>query len=120
MNMQVMKYGNTVYLEAMPRQKLIENEHDAVDVIGVCGEHNSTRLLLYAENLTDQFFDLKTRVAGQILQKFMNYGIRAALVLSPDFVQQGRFAEMALEANRGRYFGIFHDKAEAEQWLRHD
>ncbi|MBU4437996.1 MAG: DUF4180 domain-containing protein [Acetobacterium sp.] len=30
--------------------------------------------------LTDEFFDLKTRLAGEIIQKYVNYGIRLAII----------------------------------------
>ncbi len=41
------------------------------------------RVLLYSENLTEQFFDLSPGEAGAILQTFRNYGVRVAVVCSP-------------------------------------
>jgi hypothetical protein len=117
MNVRIIETDGIVYIEGISDKILIENERDAVDIVGLCGEHDTHRLMLHADNLTDQFFDLKTRLAGDVLQKFANYGIKTTLVLPPDFIQQKRFGEMSVEANRGSHFSVFHNWADAEKWL---
>ena len=53
-----------------------------------------------------------------MLLKLGNYRIKLAAVLTPELVGDGRFAEMAMEANRrNREFHVFYDRAEAEAWL---
>lgn len=37
-------------------------------------------LILHEKNITPKFFDLKTGIAGEILQKFSNYRMRLAIV----------------------------------------
>ena len=76
--------------------------------------------MLYAENLTEDFYQLRTGVAGDILQKFVNYYIKVVAVLTPELVYQGRFPEMVIEANRGRHFQAFYEREKAEQWLISD
>lgn len=115
MNITVVETHEGIYLEGISGK--IKNERDAVDVVALCGEHSTNRLMLHADNLTEHFFDLKTRVAGDILQKFVNYGIKAVLVLPFKAGKQGRFGEMAIEANRSRHFGVFYDRKDAEEWL---
>ena len=117
MNVNIINKQGKTYIAGIPGKRFIENEYDALDLLALCGEHGSRQILLYAENLTERFFDLKTRLAGTILQKFMNYGIQAVLVLPQEEMEKGRFREMALEANRGRHFRIFHDSESAEAWL---
>ena len=73
--------------------------------------------MLHAANLTDDFYRLKTGLAGDILQKFSTYRIRVAAVLTPELVSQSRFREMVLEANRGSQFHVFYKLEEAEKWL---
>lgn len=98
---------------------MIQQEEDAVALVAVCGEHSAERLLLYAGNLPESFFDLKSGVAGAILQKFTNYHLKVALVIPSDLVQ-GRFKEYILEANRGNQFRAFEEKNKAEIWLTGD
>jgi hypothetical protein len=107
------------YVEGTATDRFLQREEDAIALVGACGEHSAERLLLYAENLSESFFDLKTGLAGAILQKFVNYHMKVALVTPSDLVQ-GRFKEYILEANRGNHFRAFQEKKEAERWLTSD
>jgi hypothetical protein len=42
--------------------------------------NDSGRMIIHDKSLHPDFFDLKTRVAGEILQKFSNYRMRLAIV----------------------------------------
>ena len=107
------------YLEGMATEPFLQQESDATTLVGLCGEHSVERLLLYAGNLSESFFDLKSGLAGAILQKFANYHVRVALVISADRVQ-GRFKQYVLEANRGNQFRSFQERTDAELWLTSD
>jgi hypothetical protein len=103
------------YLECLPVSGRIENENDALDLVAACGENGTDRLMIHAGNLGDDFYDLKTGLAGSILLKFANYYIKVAAVLTPELGNQGRFREMVLEANRSsREFRGFYDREVAE------
>lgn len=116
MNAGVIEKQGKKYLELFPGKILIENEQDIVDVIGMCGMNQTNLLMLYDDNLTDEFFDLKTCVAGNILQKLATYRIKVAAILTPEKIK-GRFKEMVSEASLGSDFRVFYDKKSAEQWL---
>jgi PadR family transcriptional regulator, regulatory protein AphA len=80
---------------------LIQNEQDALDLVAACGENHTNLLLLHSDNLPQEFFQLRTGLAGRILLKFSNYYLKVAAVLTPEQVNQGKFQEMVLETNRG-------------------
>lgn len=94
----------------MKGKSLIKNQDDAVDIIGTCGERESAGILLYPENLTENFFDLKSREAGDILQKFTTYRVRAAIFLTEENLAHPCFRELAYEAERGSNFRMFLSK----------
>ena len=48
-------------------------------MIGEAIEHRAGLVLIPVERLEDEFFRLRTRVAGEIVQKFVNYGLRLAI-----------------------------------------
>jgi len=74
--------------------------------------------LLYSENLTERFFDLSSREAGEILQKLRTYQVRLAVVLPQDRqTLSSRFGELMIEENRDRYFHLFEERPQAESWL---
>ena len=113
MSYQVIRESGKSYVEWIPGA-CIANEHDALEMVAACGECDTNRLMLQAENLTPEFFQLRTGVAGGILLNLTNYTIKAALVLKPEQVGEGKFKEWVLETNRGREFRVFYDRARAE------
>ncbi len=56
---------------------LIAGEQDALDVMVNAG---CDRIILHAENLSPDFFRLASGVAGAVLQKFVTFGCRVAIV----------------------------------------
>jgi len=117
MNYQIIQISNRSYLEWLPEHPRLTGGEAALDLVVACGQNNTNKLLLHAENFTDDFYRLRTGVAGEILQKFSTYRIQVAAVLTPELVNQGRFREMVLEANRGNQFRVFYNRESAEQWL---
>lgn len=117
MNYQIVEAGNCKYIECLVGGPKIESEQDALELVAICGEYETNLLMFHGENLPDDFFRLRTGLAGNILQKFANYHLKAAAVIPAELVSQGRFREMALEANRGQHFRIFSDRKDAEEWL---
>jgi hypothetical protein len=120
MNYRVRQKNGKRYVECLAGKACIESERDALDWVAICGETESSGLLLHAGNLSPDFFDLKTGLAGAVLQKFVTYGVRVAAVLPQELVGKGRFWEMVIEANRGRQFHVSPEQAQAEDWLLGD
>jgi hypothetical protein len=90
---------------------------DPAALVGGCLEHGTHALLLDRAALPPAFFDLRTGVAGELVQKLVNYGIRGAGVV-PDLAEQPpRFREFAREANVGRQFRFFATREAAVDWL---
>ncbi len=90
---------------------------DVLDLLVECVERGATGVLIAAENLPEEFFRLRTGLAGELLQKLQNYRIRFAGVISQEQAESGRFGELVREANRGSGFRFFATRAEAEAWL---
>ncbi|CAK4869389.1 unnamed protein product [Aphanomyces euteiches] len=73
--------------------------------------------MLHEEALTEEFFKLKTGLAGKVLQKLVNYHIKTAAVITKEQTIKGRAKEMLAESNKGHDFRAFASVAEAENWL---
>lgn len=117
MNVKRITQSDQPYLECMPDGQQLNGENEALDLIAACGENETDRLLLHAENLPADFYRLSSGLAGKLLLKFSNYRIRVAAILPAELVHQGRFREMVLETNRGNEFRVFQEREAAEQWL---
>lgn len=59
---------------------VLNNGQDAVDLLGNCTYHDVRSAIIYEHHLPPAFYDLSTRLAGDILQKFSNYRFRLAVV----------------------------------------
>jgi hypothetical protein len=79
------------------------NERDAADLINVAWEHRAQLIVLPVERLGDDFFQLKTRIAGEIIQKFVNYRLRVAIVgdISRYVAESSPLRDFVYESNRG-------------------
>jgi hypothetical protein len=117
MNTRLVNHNQQSYLECIEDEQRIQSENDALELVASCSENQIDRLMLHGGSLNADFYKLKTGLAGAVLQKFINYHIRVAAVIPMELVNQGRFYEMVLEANRGRQFRVFQDLQTAEKWL---
>jgi hypothetical protein len=109
--------NNKKYLECIPDGDLIDSETKALDLVAACGQDETDRLLIHGECLPDDFFDLRTGLAGTIMLKLSNYRIRAAVIAPNEKTEQGKFHEMMIETNRGNQFRIFSSREDAESWF---
>ena len=93
---------------------------DPLVVVRNCVENDTQSLLLDSDALPPAFFDLSSRVAGELLHRLSIYGIRLAGVVPDPSAHSLRFQEFMREANRGRQFRFFPNREEAIQWLESD
>ena len=93
--------GGTL-IEISSDEVIISSEQEALDIMANIGYlFDSNRILIHKENLHETFYDLKSGLAGGILQKFSNY--RVQLFVIGDFSQytNSRLKEFILESNKG-------------------
>jgi len=63
--------------------------------------------------LIDEFFDLKTRLAGEIIQKYVNYGIRLAIIGDFSGYTSKALHDFIYESNQGKHLCFVSDAEEA-------
>ncbi|WP_309645730.1 DUF4180 domain-containing protein [Phenylobacterium sp.] len=97
----------------------MRGESDAVDLIGEALGEGVAWAAIPAERLGDDFFVLATRIAGDAIQKFVNYGIRLAIVgdISRHVAKSTALRDFVYESNRGRHVWFVTDLAELEARL---
>ncbi|AEV30066.1 putative transcriptional regulator [Sphaerochaeta pleomorpha str. Grapes] len=105
------------YLEVFSASPPMGTTEDIIRLLGLCSERKTHLLLLHESALAETFFHLSSKVAGNMLQKLANYTMKTALIVSSSDRYQGKFWEMALEANRSGQFRIFEQKEDAITWL---
>ncbi len=72
---------NTIKIaEIISDDIIIQSAQDGLDLMGDIYYQGFDKVILHEKNITSEFFDLKTKIAGEILQKFSNYRIGLAIV----------------------------------------
>ena len=90
MNYHIVEKNNLTYVEFEKDGWVVRSEKDALDLVAACGEFLTDRLLVYEENLAEDFFHLSTHLAGEVMLKLSNYRIRVAIVTSPERLDHGK------------------------------
>lgn len=92
---------------------LISSTQDALDLMATLRyQYGCSKMVLGKEAITENFFDLKTRIAGEILQKFTNYGMKVAIVGDFGVYTSKSLKDFIFESNNGRQV-FFMDSEEA-------
>ena len=91
----------------------LETENDALDAMS-CG---LPACIFLPEDLDADFFDLKNGLAGAILQKFINYNFRIAIVVGADHGYGARVSELIRDHEHHACVRFFTSVAEAQNWL---
>jgi hypothetical protein len=83
---------------------LLRHERDAVDAMSEAYGGEYDWLAIPVARFAPECFELKTRVLGEMLQKFVNYGLRIAIVgdVSEYAAASDSFRDFVRETNRGR------------------
>jgi uncharacterized protein DUF4180 len=92
------------------------------DALGLIYEEcaqNAEWIAVPVTRLDPVFFDLRTGVAGELVQKFVNYGRRLAVVgdIRAYLDVSGALCDFVGESNRGRHVWFVADEAELEARL---
>ena len=109
-------------LECAPDGEKIRSERDAIELIGETGQHGASLVVIPAERLDDDFFRLRTGIAGAIVQKFVTYRLRLAIVgdISRHLSESDALRDFVREANRGAQVWFVANREELEQRLPRD
>lgn len=110
--------GVTVYLCAAEGPAL-DGERAATDIIGDSYGCNPAVVAIPVARLGPGFLTLSTRIAGLVIQKFVNYGVRLAFVgdIADALADSGPLRDFVRESNRGRHVWFVADLAELEAKL---
>ena len=87
------------------------------DLISSAWEQRAKWLVIPAERLGDEFFHLRTGIAGEVVQKIIQYHLRLAIVgdISRYVDESTALRDFVRESNRGNQFCFVKDRAELEE-----
>lgn len=99
---------------------VVAAEADALDLIGATWGQEVDWLVLPLARLSADFLDLKTGLAGAVLQKIVTYGQRLAIVgdIAAAEAASGALKDFVRESNRGDRIWFVPDITALEAKLR--
>ena len=86
MEVKTHKVGDRQLAEVISDQVILATVEDALDLIGNMSYQGFDGVVIYEYNVLPEFFVLKNRLAGDILQKFAQYAM--SLTLLRDFIRE--------------------------------
>jgi len=93
----------------------VKTPSDISDVISACiGKYG---LILTPDDLSPEFFDLRTGLAGELFQKCVNYRVRIAIIVPDPNAYGDRFSELAYEHQSHDVVRIVPSEDNARAWL---
>ena len=87
------------------------------DVSDAVGASLGRGLILTEGDLGPDFFDLRTGLAGELIQKFVNYRVRVAIIVPMPDAHGERFAELVHEHATHPTVRFAGSVDEAMQWM---
>ena len=86
---------------------LIADIQSALDLMATIRyEYHCDRIILNKAAICEEFFDLGTRLAGEVLQKFINYQVKFAIVGDFSGYKSKSLRDFIYESNSGTHISF--------------
>lgn len=110
METTIINKNNILIAHVKSKEKLIIDALSALDfAINVKYETGCERIVVDKELITDDFFVLSTKLAGEVLQKYINYGIKLAVYGDFECYSSKPLKDFIYESNKGNDFFFFEN-----------
>jgi len=114
--MKLEKKGNAALV--CGEEILITDGSSAMDLLAsVRYETGCSAMVLRKEQLAEDFFRLSSGIAGEVLQKFVNYQMRLAIVGDFSHYTSKPLRDFIYESNQGTQVGFWPTEEAALAWL---
>jgi len=80
MEIEINNVNGMLITEIISEEIIIRKTQDALNILAKSGYRGSDNIILHEKNILSDFFELRSGLAGDILQKFSNYKVRLAIV----------------------------------------
>lgn len=100
---------DTKVAEIITDKVILRSTEDGLDLLGNLYYQGFDKIIIHEKNITPEFFDLKTKIAGEILQKFAQY--QMPLIIVGDFskYQSKSLNDFIFESNKSKQINFIKD-----------
>lgn len=112
MNIETHHLGGIKIAEIISDSVLIHNAEEALQLMVDLYYQEFDKIIIYEKNLTPDFFDLKTGIAGAVLQKFSNYRMSMTIIGEFSKYPGKSIRDFIFESNKGKLINFLPDMEE--------
>lgn len=101
MEINILEEKNIIIAEIKSDEIVITSPQDALDLMAEADYYGARSLILIEDQFAPEFFDLSTKIAGEILQKFSNYQVKMAIIGEFNKHESKSLKAFTRESNKG-------------------
>jgi len=113
MALKILNEKNKLIAEIISDEIVVNTPQDALDLMAEAGYYGARSLILLESHFAPEFFDLSTKIAGEILQKFSNYRVKIAIIGEFEKYNSKSLKAFIGESNKGNLIFFFPDRKTA-------
>jgi hypothetical protein len=99
--------------EIITEEIILSTTEEGLDLLGNLYYQGFDKIIVHEKNISPDFFDLKTKIAGDILQKFTQYQMPLAIVGDFSKFTSKSLNDFIFESNKGRQINFVSSLSEA-------
>lgn len=117
MNLRLFEYKGSLLSEISDSGIILQTPQDIVELIANSQYLGSEKIILRQNQLPDRFFDLKSGLAGEMLQKFATYRAKLAIVGDFQNIESKSLRDFIYESNKHGHILFTQTITEAQELL---
>lgn len=102
MRIETHRIGQAKVAEIQAEGLVLTSVEGGLSLLGDLYYQGFDKIILHEENIVPEFFDLKTKLAGEVLQKFVQYRMPLAVVGDFSKYTSKSLRDFIYECNQGR------------------
>lgn len=113
MEIEAHNINNKKIAEIITDEIILKTTEDGLDLIGNLSYQGFDKIIIYEKNIIPDFFDLKTKIAGDIIQKFTQYQMPLTIVGDFSKFNSKSLNDFIYESNKGKRINFVTSQSEA-------
>ena len=113
MRIETHRIGQAKVAEIQAEGLVLTSVEDGLSLLGDLYYQGFDKIILHEENIVPEFFDLKTKLAGEVLQKFVQYRMSLAVVGDFSKYASKSLRDFIYECNQGRQVNFVQELSSA-------
>jgi alpha/beta hydrolase len=109
MEIKTHNIDNTKVAEIITDKVILRSTEDGLDLLGNLYYQGFDKIIIHEKNITPEFFDLRTKIAGEILQKFAQYQMPFIIVGDFSKYKSKSLNDFIFESNKSQQINFIKD-----------